>query len=446
MSNNPYNKTISGRIDTMKVGGWHWRLVFLCMIGVMIVNYGLTSLPMAMPLVIKEWGLKPFMIGTLMSASSLGLLIGAFVFGALADVIGRKKALTITTLIFAIGIGISTFANNFTTLYIIRVIVGLGLGGFIPVAQAYVSEFAPFKVRGRFMGIFSIGNGVGYVLAVVMVMILGGLPNGWRWTFALCAVLGLVFIPFAWKMLHESVRYYLTKKDYVKALEIVEDIERRVLGQITVPREEALDAAQKGQGVLKQAKARDLFTKELIKNSILAIIIAFITNYTFYGFIQWLPTFLTKEMGYTITSGYTFTLIAAIVGTGTPGLAVGFLSDAIGRKKTLMLCMVAYAIVGFVFLAFGGWWILPLYWFSSAMSSQLYVYTPELFPAALRGTGLGLAGSIGRIAGFIAPMAIGAIVQGYGLTGVFCTNGVILVVGAIIVLVMGVETKKMAQQ
>lgn len=412
----------------------------------MIVNYGLTSLPMAMPVVIKEWGLKPFMIGTLMSASSLGLLIGAFVFGMLSDVIGRKKVLVITTLIFSIGIGVSTFANDFTTLYIIRVIAGLGLGGFIPSTQAYVSEFAPFKVRGRFMGIFSIGNGIGYVLAVVVIMVLGGLPNGWRWTFAVCAILGLVFIPFALKMLHESVRFYLTKKQYTKALEIVEDIEKRVLGNITVSREEALEAAQNNKNTMQQAKAKDLFTKELIKNSILAIIIAFITNYTFYGFIQWLPTFLTKEMGYTITSGYTFTLIAAIVGTGTPGLAVGYLSDRIGRKKTLLLCMITYAVVGFVFLAFGGWWILPLYWFSSAMSSQLYVYTPELFPAPLRGTGLGLAGSIGRIAGFIAPMAIGAIVQGYGLTGVFWTNGIILIVGAIIVAIMGVETKKMMHE
>lgn len=441
MLKTPYNKTTSGRIDTMEVGAWHWKFVFLCMLGVMIVNYGQTSLPMAMPIVIKEWGLQPFMIGTLMSASSLGLLIGAFVFGILADSIGRKRVLIITTTIFSISIGISSFANSFGTLYAIRVIAGLGLGGFIPAVQAYVSEFAPFKVRGRFMGIFSAGNGVGYVIAVVAIMFLEKVPNGWRWTFGICALAGIIFIPIIIKTFYESVRFLASKGKHEEALGIVEGIERGVLGKITVPREEALEIAVNSQDQGKKATAKDLFSKELMKNTLIAILLAFITNYTFYGFIQWLPTFLTREMGYTITSGYTFTLIAAIVGTGTPGIAVGYLSDKIGGKKTFIICMICYALAGIIFLIFGQWWILPLYWFSSAMSSQLYVYTPDLFPANLRGTGLGVTGSIGRIAGFIAPMAIGAIVQGYGLKGVFLVNGTILIVGAILTAILGIDTR-----
>ena len=90
--------------------------------------------------------------------------------------------------------------------------VGWGLGGFIPVGMAYVSEFVPARVRGRFIGIYSIGNGIGYVLAVLTSMfVVQAMQDGWRVVFAVGGVAGLIVIPIMIFALPESVSWLTAK-------------------------------------------------------------------------------------------------------------------------------------------------------------------------------------------------------------------------------------------
>lgn len=437
-------KTLSARLDNLPVKSWHWIMLILMLLLMMAENYNQVSIAMTMPVIIRAWKLSPANIGVLLSASSLGLLIGAFIFGLITDILGRKKSLILTTLLFSLFVGLGAFANSFNLLYWLRVGAGLGLGGFIPVGQAYVSEYAPFRVRGRFLGIFSIGNGIGYCLTVIASMFLNtASADGWRYTFALGA-LGLQIIPFVVIYLPESVRWLISKGNFEEAAKIVEDIERKTIGAVSTPTAEGIaatkEAAAQMSGKGKTALAT-FFKGDMLKVTLLGSMLMLATNYTFYGFIQWMPTFLTSNMNYELTKGYWFTLIAALVGTGTPALTMGYLSDKIGRRWTMSLSMGIYALSGFIFLWLTGWSILLLYWFSSAMSSMLYIYTPELFPTRLRGSALGIVGSIGRVAGFIAPMLIGLTVAAWGLTGVIAVNAAILVVAILLIWVLGVETK-----
>lgn len=419
-------------------------MLTVCLLAVMFENYNQVSIAMAMPVIVRQWQLSPVNIGVLLSAGSLGLLIGAFLFGFITDWLGRKFAFILTTLLFSLFVGLGALATDFNTLYWLRVIAGLGLGGFIPVGQAYVSEYSPLPVRGRFLGIFSIGNGIGYCLTVVASMFLiPGSTDGWRYTFALGA-LGILLIPAIWVFLPESVRWLQSRGRIEEAAKIVEELETKILGAATMPREQAIEAAK--QQAAQQANRGktsigDFFKGDLIKATLLGAALMLAANYTFYGFIQWMPTFLTTNMGYELGKGYWFTLIAALVATGTPALACGYLSDKYGRRVTMSLMMGIYALSGFVFLALGGWSILLLYWFSSAMSSMAWIYVPELFPTFMRGTGLGIAGGIGRVAGFIAPMLIGLTVAAMGLTGVITVNAVILVVTIAVIWIVGIETK-----
>jgi MFS transporter, putative metabolite:H+ symporter len=437
--------TLSNRIDLLPVKGWHWIMLTVCLLAVMFENYNQVSIAMAMPAILMQWKLPMFNIGVLLSASSLGLLIGAIVFGIVTDIIGRKLSFILTTLIFSLFVGLGALANDFNTLYWLRVLAGLGLGGFIPVGMAYVSEYSPLPVRGRFLGIFSIGNGIGYCLTVIASMFLiPGSADGWRYTFAIGGLGILLLIP-VYLFLPESVRWLQTRGKVDEAVKIVEDLEQKIVGQVTVPHAEAL-AGAKEQVAQQKANAKktsiaDFFKGDLFKATILGSVLMLAANYTFYGFIQWMPTFLTQNLKLELTSGYWFTLIAAAFGTGTPGLLVGWMSDKIGRRWTMSIMMGLYAIAGFLFLAVIGWSILLLYWFSSAMSSVLYIYVPELFPTRLRGTGLGIAGGVGRLAGFIAPMLIGLSVAASGLAGVITVNAIILVVSILIIWIIGIETK-----
>jgi MFS transporter, putative metabolite:H+ symporter len=439
------SNTLSNRIDLLPVKGWHWIMLTVCLLAVMFENYNQVSIAMAMPAILMQWKLPMFNIGVLLSASSLGLLIGAIVFGIVTDIIGRKLSFILTTLIFSLFVGLGALANDFNTLYWLRVLAGLGLGGFIPVGMAYVSEYSPLPVRGRFLGIFSIGNGIGYCLTVIASMFLiPGSADGWRYTFAIGGLGILLLIP-VYLFMPESVRWLQTRGKLDDAVKIVEDLEQKIVGKITVPHDEALTSA-KEQAAQQKANAKkasigDFFKGDLFKATILGSVLMLAANYTFYGFIQWMPTFLTQNLKLELTSGYWFTLIAAAFGTGTPGLLVGWMSDKIGRRWTMSIMMGLYAIAGFLFLAVIGWSILLLYWFSSAMSSVLYIYVPELFPTRLRGTGLGITGGVGRLAGFIAPMLIGLSVATSGLAGVITVNAVILIVSIIVIWVIGIETK-----
>ena len=437
--------TLSNRIDLLPVKGWHWIMLTVCLLAIMFENYNQVSIAMAMPMILRQWQLPMFNIGVLLSASSLGLLIGAIVFGIITDIIGRKATFILTTLIFSFFVGLGALAQDFNTMYWIRVLAGLGLGGFIPVGLAYVSEYSPLPVRGRFLGIFSIGNGIGYCLTVIASMFLiPGSPDGWRYTFSIGGLGILLLIPVI-TFLPESVRWLQTRGKLDQAVKIVEDLEQKILGKVTVPHDEALEAAkqqaaqQQGRG--KKTSLADFFKGDLVKATVLGSVLMLAANYTFYGFIQWMPTFLTQTLKFELTSGYWFTLIAAAFGTGTPGLAVGWMSDRIGRRWTMSIMMGLYAIAGFVFLALSGWSILFLYWFSSAMSSMMYIYVPELFPTWLRGSGLGITGGIGRLAGFVAPMLIGLTVAANGLGGVITVNAIILIVAIAIIWIIGIETK-----
>jgi len=445
MSSKPPSSSLSNRIDLLPVKKWHWIMLGLCLLAIMFENYNQVSIAMAMPVILRQWKLPMPNIGVLLSASSLGLLIGAVVFGIVTDIIGRKLSFIITTLIFSLFVGLGALANDFNTLYWLRVLAGLGLGGFIPVGMSYVSEYSPLPVRGRFLGIFSIGNGIGYCLTVVASMFLiPGSADGWRYTFALGGLGVLLLIP-VFLFLPESVRWLQTRGKVEEAVKIVEDLEQKIVGKVTVPHDEALANAKeqvaKQKASAKKVSIGDFFKGDLFKMTLLGSVLMLAANYTFYGFIQWMPTFLTQNLKFELTSGYWFTLIAAAFGTGTPGLLVGWMSDKWGRRLTLSIMMGFYALSGFLFLAVSGWSILLLYWFSSAMSSMMYIYVPELFPTFMRGTGLGITGGVGRLAGFVAPMLIGLTVAANGLSGVILVNAIILAVAIAIIWLVGIETK-----
>ncbi|MBL3614309.1 MFS transporter, partial [Bacillus sp. RHFS18] len=96
-----------------------------------------------------DWNLTPDQMKWIGSVNSIGMAAGAFVFGMLADRIGRKKVFMITLLFFSVGSGISAFATGLTVFLILRFLIGMGLGGELPVASTLVSEASPPEKRGR---------------------------------------------------------------------------------------------------------------------------------------------------------------------------------------------------------------------------------------------------------------------------------------------------------
>ena len=208
--NGTSSASLASRLDTLPLNRWHGRLMTICCLGLLFDCYDITIISVVLPKLVAAWKITPVQIGMLASGGFVGMVAGALLFGILADAIGRWKVFQITLLIYAVVTGACALTTGFTSLLILRIAVGLGLGGLIPVDSAYLVEYVPFKYRGRFMGWFNafspMGNALAFIAGFLVVV-----PMGWRWGFIL-GVIPALFLIFIRRGLPESVRYLVPER------------------------------------------------------------------------------------------------------------------------------------------------------------------------------------------------------------------------------------------
>src|SRR6202046_2253150 len=193
-------------IDQQPVGGFQIRLLLICAAVLFLDGFDTQAIGFAAPALAKEWGLTKGALGPVFSAGLFGLMIGALLFGPLADRIGRKKIIVLSTLAFGIGTLVTSVVNDVNALLAIRFLTGLGLGGAMPNTIALTSEFSPHRRRATmvmvmFVG-FSIGAALGGLLAAALIPQFGG-----RSVFVVGGVAPLLLAPILALRLPESVRF-----------------------------------------------------------------------------------------------------------------------------------------------------------------------------------------------------------------------------------------------
>src|SRR4051812_409261 len=193
-------------IDQQPVGAFQVRLLLACAAVLFLDGFDTQAIGYVAPALAKEWGLTKGALGPVFSAGLFGLMIGALIFGPLADRIGRKRIIILSTLAFGIGTLATAFIQDVNTLLAIRFLTGLGLGGAMPNAVAMTSEFSPHRRRATMVMImfcgFSVGAALGGLLAAALI------PQfGWRSVFVVGGVAPLLLVPILALRLPESVRF-----------------------------------------------------------------------------------------------------------------------------------------------------------------------------------------------------------------------------------------------
>ncbi|ASI99007.1 NiaP-like niacin transporter [Thermococcus celer Vu 13 = JCM 8558] len=367
-------------------------------------------------------------LGSLGSAALFGMLFGAPLFGYLADRIGRRTTLALAVSTFSIASVVSAFAGNLETLIALRFIVGLGLGGSLPVASSYFAEFMPKSVRGAMISILESFWAVGTIIVGVVAILVGA---DWRSVLlfggAVVLVLPLILA------LPESPRYLLTRGRIEEAEKTVE----RILGvraKLSVP------------GERKRASVGDLW-RRYGRRTLMLSVAWFSIAFAYYGFFIWLPRFLASTLGITVFRSFQYFVITAVA--QLPGYwSAAYLLERIGRKKTLSyyLLLSGIAGLGFYFAARSGSEAaiissaIAFSFFNLGAWGAIYAYTPELYPTEVRGTGTGWAGAMARIGGGIAPILAGRIMELSGSALAVLVIAVVAIVGALDVLTLGEET------
>lgn len=425
------------RIENLPIGKFHYTLLWVVGLGWMFDALDTGIIAFIMTTLVKDWALTPAESGWIVSIGFIGMALGAVFSGGLADRFGRKTVFATTLLIYSLATAACAFAPNLTWLLAFRFIVGLGLGGQLPVAVTLVSEYIPAHVRGRFIVLLESFWGLGWLVAALVSYFV--IPHfGWHIAF-LIGGLPAIYVYVIIKKVPESIPYLINRGRIDEAHELVQQIERHagvpVIDTIVVK-----PVAQK-----QQVSFRQLWSGRFARRSLMLWLVWFGIVFSYYGIFTWLPSLLVKQ-GYSVVQSFEYVLIMILA--QLPGyISAAWLVERLGRKATLAGFIGACAISAYFFgradTVFNIMvWGCLLSFFNLGAWGVLYTYTPEQYPANIRAFGAGWASAVGRMGGIAAPIVVTHMMVAHdGFHQVFMMFTLVLLAVAAVIVILGEETQ-----
>ncbi|MBN9900944.1 MFS transporter [Bacillus thuringiensis] len=357
----------------------------------------------------KDWGLSTQEMGWIGSINSIGMAVGALIFGILSDKIGRKSVFIITLLLFSIGSGLTALTTTLAMFLVLRFLIGMGLGGELPVASTLVSESVEAHERGKIVVLLESFWAGGWLIAALISYFV--IPKyGWEVAMVLSAVPALYALYLRWN-LPDSPRF--------------QKVEKR-------------------PSVIENIKL--VWSGEYRKATIMLWILWFCVVFSYYGMFLWLPSVMVLK-GFSLIKSFQYVLIMTLA--QLPGyFTAAWFIERLGRKFVLVTYLIGTACSAYLFGVADSLTVLIvagmlLSFFNLGAWGALYAYTPEQYPTVIRGTGAGMAAAFGRIGGILGPLLVGYLVASEAslslIFTIFCGS---ILIGVFAVIILGQETKQ----
>ena len=432
---------IVARIERLPTSWWQIKTRIIVGTATFFDAFDALAIASVLPVIAPLWKLAPQQIGWLISAGFLGQLLGALVFGWVAERHGRITAMVWSIALFSVMSLVCALAWDYNSLLAFRTMQGIGLGGEVPVAAVFISELARAQGRGRFVLLYEFVFPVGLVAAS-----LAGLwvvPHlGWPYMFAIGALPGFLALMLR-RLLPESPRWLAVRGRLAQAEAAMAQIEsetRKATG-------EPLPAPKPVVSTLdKPASLTDLFGPFYLRRTLVVWVIWFCAYFVNYGLSIWLPTVYRTVFKLPLDQSLRYGLITQAVGLiGT--LICALAIDHVGRRPWFALSFVGAAAALAVLASTTTptaqqvlTYMTIAYFFVSSINIGVYLYTPELYPTRVRALGVGTATAWLRLASIIGPIVVGMMI-GSGLATVFVTFAAVAGIAAVITGLFAVETK-----
>jgi MFS family permease len=328
----------------------------------------------------SDLGLTPTQAGSLVTWTMLGAVAGGLAFGALSDHLGRVRVLTWTILVFAVFTGLCAIARDYGDLVVFRTIAGLGLGGEFGIGMALATEAWPPGKRARASSYVMVGWHGGVLLAAFTTPSL--LPLiGWRGMF----LVGIVPA-------------------------VVAFVVRRTLDEPTI-------------FVRHRAGRRENSFRALVRDgptiraTVGIAILCAVQNFAYYGLMVWLPSYLSKGLGLSLTKSGLWTGVT-VMGMACGIWTCGQLADRIGRKPAFLLFQVGAVLMVFLYSRIGDaskllWVGAVMGLFVNGLNGGIGALMSEVYPTASRATAQNTLWNLGRAVGSLGPVTVGALATRY---------------------------------
>ena len=367
---------------------------------------------------------------------TIGMLVGALVFGELADRLGRKRLFMVTLAIYAVATILTGFSWNYFSLALFRFLTGIGIGGEFSAINCAIDEFVPARFRGRTDGLINASWNVGAIAASGIALYALGNVGGatWRLVFWFGALLA-VGVLIVRRFVPESPRWLLARGRFAEARDIVAVVEAASGAQAVVDPDLPIEFTPLAPPAGYFGQIAELFRATPHR-----LFFAFVVNLAqvmpYYGILAIAGIAIFPAVGMHGQQIPLLYLLGAVCGL-TGQVVSSLLMDRWGRRPTMLLGFTLAAL-GSLALAYGlgntAHFVLSFAVFSvfsAWVGSGAYVITSELFPTHLRATGIGLSVAVGRVGAIAAPLAFYALFARAGVAPVFIAMAVIFATGSV---------------
>jgi putative MFS transporter len=403
----------------------------------------IATLSYAAPAILKSWHLPIAVIGYLTSATFIGMFVGSTVAGWFSDRVGRKKALILTTLWYAGFSMMNAFAWNPASLFVTRMLTGLGISAMTVVGITYISEMYPARLRGSYQGwIMAIGLCGLPTTAYVARFTIPMAAWGWRLVFVWGA-LGILFPLFS-RALEESPRWYENQGRMDEADAVLDRIEARVRFESGSELPPFLDSVAAAP---RKGRYAELISSAYLPRTAMLLFTWVCFTLGFFSFTSWVPTLL---VAHGISLVHSLAWSSAISLAAVPGaLIAGFMADRWDRKWLITAVALILAVSALLYgltsrtvaIIFFG---LVVEMLLHCLTPLFYSYTAEAYPTEIRNSGTGLAYGTGRLVNVFGPFVVVFLFNHYGYTSVFVYMALTWVLFAAAVAFFGLRSRTLA--
>ena len=396
------------------VNQYGWKALVGSAVGYAMDGFDLLILGFMLSAISADLNLTPAQSGSLVTWTLIGAVVGGILFGALSDRYGRVRVLTWTIVLFAVFTGLCAIAQGYWDLLIYRTIAGIGLGGEFGIGMALAIEAWPAKHRAKAASYVALGWQVGVLAAALLTPVL--LPHiGWRGMF----VVGIFPAFVAWYLrtrLHEP--------------------------EIFSQKQTELSTQKISKLESFQLLVKD---KSTTKVSLGIVVLTSVQNFGYYGIMIWMPNFLSKQLGFSLTKSGLWTAVT-VCGMMAGIWIFGRLADRIGRKPSFLLFQLG-AVISIItysqltdptaMLVAGAF----LGMFVNGMMGGYGALMAEAYPTEARATAQNVLFNLGRAVGGFGPVVVGAVVSAYSFSIAIAFLAVIYVIDMVATVFLVPELK-----